>query len=129
MTAYLLDTTVLIDAAREREPGASWLRGHLRRPDPIGVSAITVAEFFAGLDPRDRSWWDAFVQTLIHWDTTRTIALQAGVYRYDAARQGRTIHIPDAVVAATATVVGATLVTSNVRHFTWVGVPILRLDG
>ena len=39
----------------------------------------------------------------------------AGVFRYDFARRGRTILTPDALVAATAAVVDAILVTDNVK--------------
>ena len=128
MTTYVLDTSVLIDASRDREPGASWLQRVLVQPHSVAVSAVTVAEFFAGLEPRERGGWSTFIETLTHWDTTREIAIQAGIFRYDAARRGQVIQIPDALIAATAMVVGATLATSNVRHFGSLGVPIVRLD-
>ena len=61
---YLLDTMVLIEASRHREPALSWLQETLRKSDEVGVCAVTVAEFFAGLRPDERPRWDAFVAEL-----------------------------------------------------------------
>jgi predicted nucleic acid-binding protein len=51
---YLLDTTVLIAASRHQEPAQSWLQAALRQDAEIGVSAVTAAEFFAGLRTDER---------------------------------------------------------------------------
>lgn len=125
---FVLDSTVLIDADRRREPALSWFRRALRRPDEVGVSTITLAEFFAGLHPPQRDDWRMLLADLTHWDVTREIAIQAGVIRYDFARRGRTIFTPDALIAATALMMGATLVTANVRDFPMPEIRIIRLD-
>lgn len=114
---YLLDTTVLIDLSRDREPTTSWTRELLRGPHIVGVSAVNVAEWFAGLRPVERAHWARFVDELQYWDITPAVAIRAGILRYDYARLGRTILIPDALVAATAEAVGAILVTGNIKHF------------
>jgi predicted nucleic acid-binding protein len=113
----LLDTTVLIDAARSREPAHSWLQDALRQSSEIGVCAVTVSEFFAGLRPEERPRWEAFVDELTFWGATRAMAKQAGIYRYEYARRGRTILIADSLIAATAIAVGAAVVTDNVKDF------------
>jgi len=113
---YLLDTTILVDLSRDREPVASWLRAVTAGPDEIGLSTV-VAEFFAGLRPDVRPRWERFTEALVHWDVTREIAIRAGVYRYEFARGGCALHIPDALIAATAATVGAVLVTDNVKDF------------
>jgi predicted nucleic acid-binding protein len=124
---YLLDTTVLIDVARRREPTTAWLNDRLRSPDRLGISAVSVAEFFAGLSPKERTDWRQFLNGLIHWNVTKDIAVRAGILRYDLSRQGRTLLIPDALIAATALEVGATLVTANVRHFSILQIRIVEL--
>ena len=88
---------------------------------------MTVAEFFAGLQPDERPRWDAFVAELTYWATTREMARQAGIYRYEYARRGRTILTADALIAATAAAVGATLVTENVKDFPMSDLRLLRL--
>jgi predicted nucleic acid-binding protein len=124
---YLLDTTVLIEASRHREPALSWLRETLRKSDEVGVCAVTVAEFFAGLRPDERPRWDAFVAELNYWATTREMARQAGIYRYTYARLGRTILTADALIAAAAAAVGATLVTDNIKDFPMPEIKTMRL--
>jgi predicted nucleic acid-binding protein len=125
---YILDTTVLIDVARRREPATSWLSNAVRRPGLVSVSVIAVAEFFAGVRPAQRGSWRTFFDTLTHWDVTQEIAIRGGVLRNDLARQGRTIHISDALIAATALVHGATLITSNIKDYPLPNLTLMRLD-
>jgi predicted nucleic acid-binding protein len=123
---FLVDTTVLIDVSRHREPALTWLRNALQRPDEVGVCAVTVAEFFAGLRPDERARWEAFIGQLTFWVTTRDMAQQAGSYRYDYARRGRVIPTADAIIAATAAAVGATLVTDNAKDFPMPGLSLIQ---
>jgi predicted nucleic acid-binding protein len=125
----LLDTTVLIDVARRREPATSWLNKIVRHPIQTSVSAVTVAEFFAGVRPEQRRDWQYFIDGLTHWDVTKEIAIRAGILRYDLARQGRAMQIADALIAATAMVHGAALVTANITDFAVAGLTTIRLEG
>jgi tRNA(fMet)-specific endonuclease VapC len=124
---YLLDTTVLVDVSRGRQPALSWLNKALIRPGQVCVSTVTVAEFFAGVRPPQRGHWQAFIEQLTHWDVTTEIAIRAGTLRYDLARQGRALLIADALIAATAITHGAVLVTSNIRDFSGTGVTGISL--
>ena len=90
----MLDTTVLIDVARRREPATSWLNRIVRRPVQTCVSAVTVAEFFAGLRPEQRRDWQYFIDRLTDWDVTKEIAIRAGIFRYDLAREVGPCRLP-----------------------------------
>lgn len=83
----------------------------------VGVCGVVVTEFFAGLRPDQRLGWASFTERLAFWDVTPQIAIQAGVYRYIYARRGTTLATTDALIAAIAVSVGATLVTGNVKDF------------
>jgi tRNA(fMet)-specific endonuclease VapC len=124
---FRLDTTVLIEASRHREPALSWLREALRTPDEVGVCAVIVAEFFAGLQPDERPRWESFIDDLTYWATTPEVARHTGIYRYEYARRGQTILTADALIAATAAAVGATPVTDNAKHFPMPEIKTMRL--
>src|SRR3954447_8338900 len=82
----------------------------------------------AGRPASERTTWEDFLAELTHVDVTKEIAIQAGIFRYDLARRGRTILIPDALVAATAIVTSATLVTANVKDFPFSTIRAIRLS-
>ena len=117
MARYLLVPTVLIDASKDLEPATSWLTRALSGTDEIGTSAVTMAEFFAGLRPEEREGRFPFLDLIRCWEVTCEVARQAGIYRYTYARRGVTISTTDALIAAVAIDVGAIIVTNNARHF------------
>jgi predicted nucleic acid-binding protein len=125
--SYLLDTTVLVDVSRNREPAAMWLAEILRRQVDVFVSVVSIAEFYAGVLPRQRTGWEHFFDTLTHVDVTKEIAIRAGILRYDLARQGRVMQLPDALIAATAAASGAALVTANIKDFMVPGLVVIPL--
>lgn len=114
---YLLDATVLIDISKEIEPISSSVRDWLSESADVGVCGVVVTEFFAGLRPDQRLRWQSFVERLDFWEVTPQMAMQAGVYRYTFARRGTALSTTDALIAAIAVNVGATLVTGNVKDF------------
>lgn len=81
------------------------------------LSVITVAELYAGVRNESEHRRIEALPALLHVrDVDVEIARLAGRYRL----QYRTSHgvgIPDALIAATAQVHGARLVTRNARHF------------
>lgn len=126
MTRYLLDTSILIDFSKGREPTHSRLLA-LIEAGVVAVCAVTIAEFYAGLPPENRSQWRRFLATLPHWVITREAAERAGSYRYDLARQGRAISLADALLAAVAQEHGAVFITENTKDFPMPGIRLLSL--
>jgi predicted nucleic acid-binding protein len=127
MSRYLLDTTALIDFSKGKEPAFSLIHRFIEHGDEVGVSPINVTEFYAGLAPAQREVWDAFFEPLLLWPISLAAAKQAGRFRYDFARRGITLSTTDALVAAVAREVGATLVTSNVKDYPMDEVSLLPL--
>ena len=127
MVRYLLDTNVLISYSKQREPAYSWVLTRTRSVDELGICDIVVTEFFAGLPPGERQTWERLFSAMSYWETSLEAARQAGLYRYQYARQGETIATNDALIAAVAVAVRATIVTGKVRHYPMSGIVLLPL--
>ena len=114
MTGWLLDTCVIVDYLRDRPEAVELVRQAAARP---AVSAITAAELFAGARTvtEERRIDDLLHRLLMH-NVDLNIARLGGAYR---RRYGPShgVLMPDALIAATAQVHGAHLVTRNARHF------------
>jgi predicted nucleic acid-binding protein len=118
MARYLVDTTTLIDFSKRAEPQASRLLALLEDADhDVGVCAVVVAEFMAGVIADQREPWQRFLRTLTYWETPLAASSRAGRERYDYARLGQQITTADALIAATARAHDAVLITDNARHY------------
>jgi predicted nucleic acid-binding protein len=84
---------------------------------PLRTSCINVAEVERGLRERERRAARRLIGRLRFLETTREAAERAGRYQAEFARHGRTVHTPDALIAGTARVHGAIVLTDNTRAF------------
>lgn len=117
MTRYLLDTTALIDFSKGREPAQSRVLQMIEDGAELGICAINVAEFYAGVPPVQRAVWDEFIASLTYWDISLEASKQAGRVRYEFARKGRALSTSDTLIAAVAQERDATIITNNVRDY------------
>lgn len=112
--ALLLDSDVLIDYLRQRPLAVAYLRA---LPTVPLLSVVVVAELFSGVrDGQERTQLEAFIRASRIVPVDEQIAIQAGLLR----RQYRLSHrpeLPDMLIAATALMHNATLVTLNSKHF------------
>ena len=87
---YLLDTDVLIEYARGCAPATVALQQMIDQGDEPGVCAVNIAvniaEFFAGLPPPQRSYWETVFPTLTCWAISAPAARRAGALCCDVAR-------------------------------------------
>jgi hypothetical protein len=110
----LIDTDVLIDYLRGRAEAVGYLEG---LTEPLSVSAVTVAELYAGVREGDeRVALEQFLAAFEVIPVDQVIALTGGLYRRDYGKSHST-GLADALIAATAESRQATLVTLNDRHF------------
>lgn len=115
MTAerLLLDTDVLVEYLRGRPAAVAFVEA---LEAELVVSAITVAELFAGARPAEESALATLVESLTVVPVTNAIASEGGRIR----RQFRPSHgtgLADALIAATSKVTRAALVTFNLKHY------------
>lgn len=117
LSRYLLDTTVLIAHLRGDAEVSQLLLDLLSDGHHLGICCINVAEVDRGLRPAERKRAKELIERLEYLDTTREAARRAGRYQADLQRKGRTLQTADAIVAGTARVHGAVLVTDNLSDF------------
>jgi hypothetical protein len=110
----LTDTDVLIDFLRGRAEAVAFVHG---LTDPPLVSAVTVAELYAGVrDGAERAALDALIATATVLPVDAATAVRGGLFRRDYGKS-RGVGVADALIAATAELAGATRVTLNQKHF------------
>ncbi|MGB3584386.1 MAG: type II toxin-antitoxin system VapC family toxin [Roseiarcus sp.] len=125
---YLLDTDIVSELRRARPHGAvvAWLES--AREEDLHLSAVTIGEIQAGVeitreqDQAKAAEIEAWLEQVA--ETYNILSMDARTFRSWA----RLVHrkpdrlVEDAMIAATATVHGLTVVTRNVRDFDRLGV-------
>ena len=123
---YLLDTTVLLDFAHGRT-GANELVDQLfENGETFYTCDVVMCEALSGGDETERRVVRGVLDALEYVAITPIGARWAA----EARRSGRSApgarSLADALIAATAWSLGATLVTRNPRDFERQGIPVLR---
>ncbi|BAS28514.1 type II toxin-antitoxin system VapC family toxin [Limnochorda pilosa] len=122
MTGYLLDTTVLIDWLRGDAATVAWLQAKAEQGSRLVLSPVTVAEVLAGEPPNLRARRREELSAYEFQPLTFETACLAGELRYDQARAGKPVALPDLLQVAAARILGLDVATSNPAHFPGVGV-------
>jgi predicted nucleic acid-binding protein len=113
----LLDTTVLIDALRNRAGLLARLSSLVLEGHVLATSTANMAEVYAGMRPGEEQDTVALFLGLQCYPLTEKIAQLAGKLKYQWAMKGRTLSLIDMIVAATALESDAALMTDNRKDF------------
>jgi predicted nucleic acid-binding protein len=124
VAAVLLDTTVLIDVLRGRPEARRRLLALRDAGDTPYVCAVNVEETVRGLRPREYSSAEALFAGLRIVPLGVVEGWQAGEWRRDFARRGRTLAQADCLVAAAAVSLGGRLATGNPKDFPMRELPV-----
>lgn len=117
MAPVLLDTTVLIDLLRGRAEARRRLLALRGASDAPYACAVNVEETVRGLRPREQGPARALFAGLRIVPLGAAEGWQAGEWRREFARRGRTLAQADCLVAAAALSVGGRLATGNPTDF------------
>jgi predicted nucleic acid-binding protein len=117
MASVLLDTTIVIDLLRGRPETAERLRALRAAGDIAYTCAINVEETVRGLRPAEQAAVRRLFAGLRIAPLGEGEGWQAGEWRREHARRGRTLTQADCLVAAAALTVGGRLATGNVKDF------------
>jgi|SRR3989338_2183462 len=108
----LLDTNILVDYLRNYAPAVEFFE---KLNNDILFSAITEAELLAGQANNDAKKRETLIHLLSRWTkipVDNPLVILAG----DISRK-HNLDIPDAIIAASAIISNAELITRNVKDF------------
>lgn len=112
----LVDTSVIIDYLRGQAAAVDLLEKE-RSGDVLHASEITRAEVLAGMRPAEENATRSLLSTLAWHPVDATVAGDAGALGRRWLPSHDAIDAADLAIAATTTLVGARLLTMNVRRF------------
>ena len=125
----LLDTSVIIDALRRRRGRRELLVALVEEGHELACCAINVAEVYSGMRPHEAEATAELIDGLEYVGISREAARHAGELRLEWQRKGKTLSLPDAIIAAVALRKDLTVATDNARHFSLLRLNLLPLPG
>jgi predicted nucleic acid-binding protein len=128
MTAYLLDTGLVLRHLRGHQRTVQLLRG-LGKMGRLSIASVTRLEVHAGMLPEERYPTQKLLARLATIDLDREIADRAGDMIAASRSANKVLAVPDAIIAATAIGHGLTLVTLNWEDFQYIaGLTLYAMD-
>ena len=120
---FLLDTSILIEAERQRFDLGCWLQN----AEEVHICDATVTEYLAGQPLKDegkRKRWREFWESLDlpSKPLTRPVCERAGALLFLARSKGKTVPLGDSLHAAVAEMQGLEVLAADVDHFLAMGV-------
>ena len=122
---YLLDTTVIIDHAHGYEPAMRLLHRLYEDGAELFTCDVVVCEALSGGTDEHRDVVSRLLDPLDFVATDPAAARAAGAARLERHRSGGKLGLGDALIAAVAVGMDATIVTRNRPDFARQGVPVL----
>ena len=117
MKPVLIDSDILIEVTRARDPGILARWDELSRSDmALLCSPVTVAELWHGARPKEHATLEALFDAIQCIPIESKIGLRAGDYLRQYAKSHH-VELGDALIAATASIHNLELWTRNRRHY------------
>ena len=113
----LLDTSVAIDHLRGLRPAVVLLEGLIEADEPLFASEVVRFELLAGVREKEVDALERFFSAVSWVPVGEEVARAAGSLALRHRRSHGGIDDADYLIAATALLLDADLLTTNVRHF------------
>ncbi len=127
MAAFVLDTGILIRHLRRR-PGFKALMERLAQEGDLVIASFTRLEIIRGMRNHERERTLLLLNSLLTHPLDIPTTDRAGELIREQLARRTTIAGPDAIIAATAFIREAAVVTTNPRHFPFAGLKVYRVD-
>jgi predicted nucleic acid-binding protein len=122
---YLLDTTLIVDHVNGHEPAMALLDRLYQEGAELCTCDVVVCEALSGGDDEHRRVVSRLVGALDYVATDPDVARAAGDARLERHRSGGKLGLGDALIAAVARGLDATVVTRNRPDFERQGASVL----
>ena len=113
----LLDTSVAVDHLRGVQGASTLLRDLIASGETVAASEVVRFELLAGVRHDERDSLERFFAALTWAPVDEPVVRAAGALARQYRRAFRGIDDVDYLIAGTALLLGADLLTTNVRHF------------
>ena len=113
----LIDTTIAVDHLRGASPAVDLLTALIDNGDDLLASELVRFELLAGIRDKELVAVEEFCSALRWVEVTEDVARVAGQLARRHRKSHSGIGAVDYLIAATAIVIDADLLTTNVRHF------------
>ncbi|MDO8671148.1 MAG: type II toxin-antitoxin system VapC family toxin [Dehalococcoidia bacterium] len=127
MTGYLLDSDAVIDYLRGIERSRALIQELYDRGERLCTCSVVIAEVYAGMKPDHMEVAEELLLGLTFLPTSLEAARQAGQWRYAYDRRGISLSTADVLIAATARLHQAAVITGNGSHYPMPEVRVLPL--
>jgi hypothetical protein len=117
----LLDTTVAVDHLRGQQAAVDLLKGLVEHDETLAASEVVRFELVSGVRDEELPALEQFFSAVSWIPVGEDVARAAGELARNHRRAHSGIDDADYLIAATALLLEADLLTTNVRHF-----PMLR---
>jgi len=117
----LLDTSVAIDHLRGVQPAVDLLNHIVSKGEPVVASEIVRFELLAGVREKELDDLELFCSAIAWVAVDESVVRRAGSLAREHRRAYSGIDDADYLIAATALILDADLLTMNVRHFPMLG--------
>lgn len=112
----LIDTDILIDHFHGHRAAFNFIAQQLVNGETLAISVVTITEFSSGMRPGEEERTEQLLSLFTVLDVTEETARQAGEYLRQF-RHSHKLELGDALIAASARLVGADIVTRNLKHY------------
>lgn len=118
MKSYLIDTCVLIAWFSKRTASATRdiVHQHIKEDSILYVCGLVLAEFYRGIEKKESEYYSTLLEEFPYLHSARSLYEHAGLAAHELQKMGKTIPLGDCIVAETAKLYKAGVITFD-KHF------------